>query len=105
MLRHTKSGINIDISLGMLPFEIEAVERSRLHKIASMSIRLPTPEDLIILKSVAHRPKDMLDIEAIVHVSEQLDVARISYWVKQFAALLEAPELWDDVDKLLRGKP
>ncbi len=37
-----------------------------MHPAGSIDVRLPTPEDLIILKSVAHRPQDMLDIEAIV---------------------------------------
>ena len=65
-------------------------------------IRLPTPEDLIILKAVAHRPKDMGDIEAVIAVQEHLDTKRIAFWVRQFAELLETPELWTDLEKLLR---
>jgi hypothetical protein len=38
------------------------VERSKLYQIGPLALRLPTPEDLIILKAVAHRPKDLLDI-------------------------------------------
>ena len=54
LLRHDASGISVDISLGMLPFEVEAVERSIVHEVGSVAIRLPTPEDLIIFKAVAH---------------------------------------------------
>jgi hypothetical protein len=50
LLRHEASGIDVDISLGVLPFEIEAVERSHEHQAGALRIRLPTPEDLIILK-------------------------------------------------------
>jgi hypothetical protein len=50
LLRHQPSATNVDISLGMLPFEVEAVERSILYPIGSISVRLPTPEDLIIFK-------------------------------------------------------
>ena len=40
------------------------MERSHEHRAGTLVLRLPTPEDLIILKAVAHRPKDMLDIPA-----------------------------------------
>ena len=92
----------MDISLGILPFEVETVERSQEYQAGSLRIRLPTPEDLIILKAVAHRPKDMLDIEAVVAAQTNLDEVRIAYWVEQFPALLEMPELWTNLEKLLR---
>lgn len=101
LLRHHESGINVDISLGILPFEIEAVERSLVHKIGPLAIRLPTPEDLIILKAVAHRPKDLMDIPAIIANYPDLDRKRIKYWVQEFAQVLEMPELWDDIARWL----
>ena len=102
LLRHEASGIDVDISLGLLPFEIEAVERSKEYQAGALRIRLPTPEDLIILKAVAHRPKDMIDIEAVIAAQEHIDTARIAFWVRQFAELLEVPEIWTDLEKLLR---
>jgi hypothetical protein len=101
LLRHEESGIGVDISLGLLPFEVEAVERSQVYQVGALHIRMPTPEDLIILKAVAHRPKDLLDIEAIVTSQQVLDYERIKFWVQQFAELLETPELWTDVERLL----
>lgn len=98
LLRHTTSQTNIDISLGILPFEQEMVARSVIHKIDdTLKIHLPTPEDLIIMKAIAHRPKDLLDIQGIIQRHPQLDRERIQDWVKQFAELLERPELWDDL--------
>jgi len=97
LLRHQASGINVDISLGILPFEIEAVERSTLYQAGPLSIRLPAPEDLIIFKAVAHRPKDLLDISAIISNHPDLDRERVKYWVQEFARVLETPELWDDI--------
>lgn len=102
LLRHEESGIDVDISLGLLPFEIEAVERSEVHQAGAQRVRLPSAEDLIILKAVAHRPKDMLDIEAVIAAHPQLDTERIAFWVRQFAEVLETPELWTDLEKLLR---
>ena len=97
LLRHQGSGVNVDISLGILPFEVEAVERSTVHRVGRLSVRLPTPEDLIIFKAVAHRPQDMLDIQSIIETHTDLDRERIRYWVQEFSRVLEMPELWDDV--------
>lgn len=102
LLRHAESGIDVDISLGMLPFEVEMVERSQVYQAGALQIRLPSPEDLIVMKAIAHRPKDMLDIEAIIANQPKLDSKRIQFWVEQFAEILETPELWTDVARLLR---
>ncbi len=101
LLRHQESGTHIDISLGMLPFEEEAVERSVMVQAGTLSVRLPTPEDLIILKAVANRPRDLLDIQTIIESHPDLDRKRVESWVRQFASALEMPELWTDIADLL----
>jgi len=103
LLRHTSSKVNIDISLGVLPIEEEAVERSVIHNLGTLSIRLPTPEDLIIMKAIAHRPKDLEDIRTIAEKYQTLDVERIQQWVSAFAEILEQPELWNQIEPLLMG--
>jgi hypothetical protein len=102
LLRHEESGISVDVSLGMLPFEEEVVARSSVYEIGGIELRLPTPEDLIVLKAVAHRPKDLLDISEILKSYPDLDSARVELWVREFAAALEMPELWDDIAPLFR---
>ena len=102
LLQHSPSEINIDISLGILPFEEEMVERGVVQSTSTLSIRLPTPEDLIIMKTIAHRPKDLEDIRTIVDKNPKLDIARIKQWVKQFAKVLEMPGLWDDIAGMLK---
>jgi hypothetical protein len=101
LLRHQASGTNIDLSLGILPFETEMVARSQKHSIGDLDLRLPTPEDLIILKAVAHRPKDLTDIQVIAASYPDLDRERIQLWVEQFGAALELPDLWDKISRLL----
>jgi Nucleotidyl transferase of unknown function (DUF2204) len=101
LLRHGESGISVDVSLGMLPFEEEVVARSVAHRVGDIELRLPTPEDLIVLKAVAHRSKDLLDIVGISNSHPDLDRARIERWVREFGAALEMPELWEDIAPLL----
>jgi Nucleotidyltransferase of unknown function (DUF6036) len=102
LMQHSPTEINIDISLGALPFEKEMVERGKIHSTMTLSIRLPTPEDLIIMKAIAHRPKDLEDIRTVVDKNPELDVVRIEYWLKQFGEVLEMPSLWDDIKALFK---
>jgi hypothetical protein len=101
LLRHAASGTDIDLSLGFLPFEVELVERSKMVEIGQILLRLPTPEDLIIMKAFAHRPKDLMDIQSIVASHPDLDKERIRFWVEQFGEALEMPDLWETISRLL----
>jgi hypothetical protein len=102
LLQHSASGASIDISLGVLPFEEEVVTRSQLHDAGILSVRLPTPEDLIIMKAVAHRPQDLIDIQTVIDSHPDLDIDRIKHWVTSFADALEIPDLWTDIEKMFK---
>lgn len=103
LLKHSLTDTDIDISLGILPFEEEMVERGSIKSVANLSVRLPTPEDLIIMKAIAHRPKDLDDIKTIVEKYPILDGERIKQWVIAFAEALEQPELWRQIERLLKS--
>lgn len=102
LLKYTPTETEVDISLGIMPFEEEMVERGAVKSFANISARLPTPEDLIIMKAIAHRPKDIEDIRTIVDKYPDLDQHRIEHWVKKFAELMETPELWGQIEKILK---
>lgn len=101
LLRHQPSGIGVDISFAALPFEEEAFARRHLVTIDTLEIPIPSVEDLIIMKAVAHRPVDRADIDTLIRLHSTLDATRIRYWVKEFAAVLEVPEIYTDIDRLL----
>jgi hypothetical protein len=91
----------VDVSLGCLPFEDEAVQRTVITRVAGVDVPLPTPEDLIIMKAVAHRERDLLDIEGLLATHPQIDVRRVRRWVKKFASALESPEIYEDIQARL----
>jgi hypothetical protein len=101
LLRHEPSTIDLDVSLGALPFEEEMIARARRHRLGRLSVPLPVPEDLIIMKAIAHRPRDIADIESILEANPGIDEARIRNLVREFAAALETPELSTDLERLL----
>jgi hypothetical protein len=86
----------------VLPFEEEVVARSKVYDVGLLSVRLPTPEDLIIMKAIAHRPKDLIDIQTIIDSHPDLDVKRLRHWVKSFADVLETPGLWTDIETMFK---
>ena len=103
LLKYGPTEVGIDISLGLLPFEEEMVERGITKSVASLSIRLPTPEDLIIMKAIANRPKDLDDIRTIAEKYPDLDIERISQWIGAFGEALELPDLWLQIKSLLKS--
>jgi predicted nucleotidyltransferase len=104
LLQHNQTKIDVDISLGALPFEQEMIERAIEFTTPELTVQVATPEDLIITKAVAHRKRDLLDIDNLVSVYPNLDLARIRHWVGQFAAVLESPELISDLENLLENR-
>lgn len=101
LLRHTESGIDIDIILSGLPFEAEAVSRATVHSLGGVRVRLPQVEDLLIMKAIAHRPQDLRDIEGLLDVSPAANVESVRRWVQDFAAAAELPDLPEEFEKLL----
>lgn len=104
LLVHVPTQTPLDISLGLLPFEEEAIARSRIVSLFGIELPLPTPEDLIIMKAVALRSRDLSDIESVLDANPTLDVARIRHWVSAFADIVETPELVSAIDNLLKAK-
>jgi hypothetical protein len=105
LVRHQATGIDVDVALGCLPFEKEAVARARVVQVAGVSVPLPTPEDLVIMKAVAHRSRDLLDIDGLLAAHPDLDLRRVRRWVRAFAEALETPEIYDDLQQRLRRRP
>lgn len=58
LLRHEPTGIDVDLSLARLPFEDEALDRADSLAIGRHRVRVATPEDLIIYKTIAARQRD-----------------------------------------------
>jgi hypothetical protein len=101
LLRHKESAIDIDVILGGLSFEQDAVAHGRTYSVGGVSVRLPRVEDLLIMKAVAHRPRDMQDIEGLLEAHPDADVSAVRQWVKEFATATSMSDLIDDFDKLL----
>jgi len=91
------NGYPIDISFGIPGYEDQVMERAVEYTLPSgNSIRLCSPEDLIIHKAVARRSQDTRDLEAIIiRQGAKLDVNYIREWLRFFAEVLATDEVLD----------
>jgi hypothetical protein len=104
LVQHAPSGIDVDIVFGALPFEEEVVANAISVDVAGIRLSLPTPEDLVIMKAVAHRPRDLGDIEAVLDTHPELDAQRVRRWVREFSMALGMPDLLTDLETMLKKR-
>lgn len=103
LLRHSVAGVDIDLSLAWLPFELEAIAAAELVTIHGVRVPLPRPEDLVIYKLVAWRPQDRQDVERLLALhGDRMDLARVRRFGLEIAAMLDDPERADEIERLLR---
>ena len=67
------------------PLHEEMARKVREVPYAGTTIPVVAPEHLLIRKALLGRPKDWVDIEAILIASEPLDLEAIETWVRRLA--------------------
>lgn len=73
----------VDLFFSYDPFHDEMENATRRVPFSGARIPILAPEHLAICKAMFDRPKDWLDIEAMVVVAEPLDVAEIESWLRR----------------------
>ncbi len=107
LLIETPTGIPLDVSLAALPFEERVVERSTQYVLApDVSIRTCGPEDLVVLKALADRPQDWLDVEGVlVRRGMLLDRSLIESELLPLLELKEDDSAMETLARLFRKHP
>jgi len=101
LLRHEPSQIDIDVIVGGLPFERAAVASGAWHALGGFDVRLPRAEDLMIMKAIAQRPQDLLDLAALIETHPEADLSRVRHWVREFSVAATMPSLLEEFDHLI----
>ncbi|NUQ39770.1 MAG: hypothetical protein HUU32_00090 [Calditrichaceae bacterium] len=55
---------------------------------------------MIIMKGVAHRNRDLIDIESVMETHSQLNIEYIRQQLSEFSAVLEMPEILEDFETI-----
>jgi hypothetical protein len=93
--------VDVDVILGALPFEHEVVSRATPLQAGTIVLPVAAAEDLVIMKALAGRPRDIADIESLIDANPNLDLDRVRRHVAEFAALLEMPDMERTLEAIL----
>ena len=72
--------IDVDVFLAETPFQNELLKRRQRHRVDHWEAWFVTAEDLILLKLLADRPKDRVDVSDIIFIQGSLDEAYLHRW-------------------------
>jgi len=90
----TVQSIPVDIVFAALPYEDSAIARSRKITLTGGSVKICSPEDLILHKIVSHRPRDQEDIEGVFRYRHsELDYAYLDPLVEELCSALSDSNL------------
>jgi hypothetical protein len=99
-------GVGIDIGLGALPFEANAVRRALEKEVVKgVVLRVCTPEDLIVHKAFASRDQDWADIDkTLMRQGKKLNIPQIFADLGPLVELKEDPDIVPRLERMMRKR-
>lgn len=101
LLRHTPSGVDLDLSLGWTEFERDAIALSTETAFGRASYPMARAEDLVVFKALAARPKDIEDAAALLLMHPKIDLGEVRRRLAELAALAQEPALIDGLEAVI----
>jgi hypothetical protein len=86
-------GIDIDMFLAESRFQQQLLAHRRQDVLDGVPIWLVAPEDLILLKLIAGRPRDFADIGDIFFTQGTLDEAYLRHWAESLGTLSQLEQV------------
>jgi hypothetical protein len=97
---HAASGLPADLVIAGPGLEEEFLRRAVIHVIEGVSVPVAAPEDIVVMKILAARPKDFEDVVAILTAQgERFDMALTRTTVHQLEDALGQSDLIPQLDK------
>lgn len=102
VLIEAQNGTPLDVALGAVPFEINAVRRATPFELGEgRALTTCSAEDLLVHKVIANREKDWLDVEGVLARQwGKLKLAQFRDEVKPLLELKEEPAILDRFEQL-----
>ncbi len=88
-------GIDVDLFVAESPFLRSLMGRRQLSDVGGRQVPVATAEDVILLKLIASRPRDLGDVQDILFMQGGLDVGYMRDWAVSL-------EIVDRVDRALQ---
>ena len=86
-----QTSIRVDFIFSFSPYERQALQRTRKVKMGDVHVKFASPEDLIVHKVIAGRPRDLEDVKAVLIKNPKMDLTYIRRWLNEFSTALQEP--------------
>lgn len=96
------TGIRVDFIFSFTPYETEAIKRAKTITIMEQEVCFASPEDVIIHKIFAGRPRDIEDVRSIILKNPEIDTKYIQNWLREFDASSESKDFLKTFEKVLK---
>ena len=83
-----ESRIRVDVILSNSEFEHRAISRAIKFDVGGQPVRFATAEDLVVMKVVAGRPRDLEDVRSVARANPELDVELIEFELAELDSAL-----------------
>lgn len=100
-LAHAKSGYQLDVVRAGPGLEQQILERVTLRRVGRSNIPFASTSDLVVLKIIASRPKDLEDVRVLLDVARaEIDERAVRSRLAEFGALIDDSTLVDTFERL-----
>jgi hypothetical protein len=96
------TGIRVDFIFSYTPYETIAIQRARKITILNQKVNFAAPEDLVIHKIFAGRPRDLEDVRVVLLKNPNIDRAYVQKWLKEFDASSSQFEFFQCFEDIVR---
>jgi Nucleotidyl transferase AbiEii toxin, Type IV TA system len=93
----------VDLFFSYDPFHRAAASHRRSVPFSDKEIPILAPEHLIVCKAIFNRPKDWVDIDAMLEIETVVDAAEVLRWVGRIAG--DDDQRFDRVAAVLTRRP
>lgn len=99
-------GIPVDCLIASTSLEEQMWRRAKELRLHRRMARFPSPEDLILLKLLPGRPKDLLDAQTVlIRHQGRLDMGYLKKTAQRMADELQDAKIWHRLRQLLGRDP
>jgi predicted nucleotidyltransferase len=91
--RAPDTDIRVDFIFSFSPYEEQALKRVRTVRMGDVDVRFASPEDLIVHKVFAGRPRDLEDVKNVMIKNPDVDIPYIKKWLRALSEALGEPFL------------
>ena len=85
------TGLRVDFIFSYEGYERAAVARAATRRLGGTDVRFASAEDLVVLKVVAGRPRDLEDVAGVLARQPTLDAGYVRGWLAAFEEAVERP--------------